>query len=193
MKAYLDPHEVLRLERAATNVRDRLLIRLLARTGCRISEAVALTVDDVDLQRGTVTIQHLKTRLRLACPNCNARLGRSHVFCPKCGAQVKEAVASSVERRRRRVLPVDRDTLDMLREYTSRGGPVSQSGKQFLFGITRHRAWQVVRECARKAGLPPLANSETGRVQGVSPHRLRDAFAVHAVKADDSGDGLRLL
>jgi integrase/recombinase XerD len=28
---------------------------------------------------------------------------------------------------------------------------------------------------------------------GISPHRLRDAFAIHAVKTDDSGDGLRLL
>ena len=27
----------------------------------------------------------------------------------------------------------------------------------------------------------------------MSPHRLRDAFAVHAVKLDDSGNGLRLL
>jgi len=30
-------------------------------------------------------------------------------------------------------------------------------------------------------------------MRGVSPHRLRDAFAVCAVKMDDSGDGLRLL
>jgi len=27
----------------------------------------------------------------------------------------------------------------------------------------------------------------------VSPHRLRDAFSVHAVKVNDSGDGLRML
>ena len=27
---------------------------------------------------------------------------------------------------------------------------------------------------------------------GISPHRLRDAFAVRAVKTNDSGDGLRL-
>ena len=38
-----------------------------------------------------------------------------------------------------------------------------------------------------------VVNSETGKKHHVSPHRLRDAFAVHAVKADDSGDGLRLL
>ena len=62
-----------------------------------------------------------------------------------------------------------------------------------LFGINRHRAWQVVRECAERAGLPNLINPETGRIHGVSPHRLRDAFAVHAMKINDSGDGLRLL
>ena len=67
-------------------------------------------------------------------------------------------------------------------------------GKNLLFGINRHRAWQIVRECSEKAGLPKLVNPETGRVHNVSPHRLRDAFAAtHAVKLDDSGDGLRLL
>ena len=193
MKAYLEPREVALLEGAATNLRDRLLIRLLARTGCRVSEAVALTLDDVDLQQGSVTIQHLKTRLKLACPRCNTGLGRSHAFCPKCGAQVKEAVAQAKEHRRRRVLPVDRDTLDMLRQHIQRGGPILGDGKQFLFGISRFRAWQVVTDCAKRAGLPPLVNPETGKVRGISPHRLRDAFAVHAVKIDDSGDGLRLL
>ena len=36
-------------------------------------------------------------------------------------------------------------------------------------------------------------NPETGRIHGVSPHKLRDAFAVHAMKLNDSGDGMRLL
>ena len=62
-----------------------------------------------------------------------------------------------------------------------------------IFGVNRHRAWQIVTDCADKAGLGELVNPETGKVHKVSPHRLRDAFAVHAVKLDDSGDGLRLL
>ena len=74
-----------------------------------------------------------------------------------------------------------------------RGGSVVRGGKKLIFGINRHRAWQIVRECADKAGLSPLINPETGKPRGVSPHRLRDAFAVHAVKVNDSGDGLRLL
>ena len=62
-----------------------------------------------------------------------------------------------------------------------------------VFGINRHRAWQIIRDCADGAGLDNLVNQETGKMHGVSPHRLRDAFAVHAMKLDDSGDGLRLL
>ena len=97
------------------------------------------------------------------------------------------------EHRRQRVLPIDRQTLNMLKEYVKRGGPVIRDGKRLIFGINRHRAWQIVKECAEKAGLPKLVNPETGRVHNVSPHCLRSAFAVHAVKQDDSGDGLRLL
>jgi integrase/recombinase XerD len=81
----------------------------------------------------------------------------------------------------------------MLKEYIRRGGPVVKEGKQLIFGINRHRAWQIIKECAEKAGLPKLVNPETGRVHTVSPHCLRSAFAVMAVKLNDSGDGLRLL
>ena len=193
MKAYLELDETGKLEGAATCVRDRLLIQLLAKLGCRISEALALTVEDIDFGRGTVTIEHLKTRLKLACPRCNARLGKSHAFCPDCGAKVGKAMAQFKEHRRFRTLPIDGDTLDVLREYIERGGPVDRAGKVFIFGISRGQAWRIVRDCAASAGLRNLVNPETGRIRGISPHRLRDAFAIHAMKIDDSGDGLRLL
>lgn len=102
-------------------------------------------------------------------------------------------LAKEQEHRRQRVLPVDSQTLDMLKEYVQRNGPVARDGRRLIFGINRHRAWQIVKECAEKARLPKVVNPETGRVHNVSPHKLRDAFAVHAVKLDDSGDGLRLL
>ncbi len=92
-----------------------------------------------------------------------------------------------------RTIPVDYDSVSLLSDYVKRGGPVNRNGKLMLFGFNRHRAWQILTECAERAGLPRLVNPETGKVHGVSPHRLRDAFAVHAVKQDDSGDGLRML
>jgi integrase/recombinase XerD len=193
VKVYLDIEETEKLEAAATYVRDKLLIRILARLGCRVSEALALTVDDIDFDQGAVRILHLKSRIRLICINCSARLGKGHSFCPKCGARVKEAVAKEQEHRRVRTLPLDKDTLEMLSDYIKRGGPVNRKGKELLFGINRHRAWQIIKACAEIAGLSKLINPETGRIHNVSPHRLRDAFAVHAVKLDDSGDGLRLL
>jgi len=192
-KAYLEADEVEILEKAATNLRDRLLIRLLFHLGCRVSEALGITVEDIDRTKGTITIQHLKTRMKLSCPHCGARLGKSHTYCPKCGAKVERAVAEEKEHRRVRTLPIDEDTLVILKDYILRGRPVCQKGKILIFGINRHRAWQVVRQCAEKAGLADLVNPETGKTRGISPHRLRDAFAVHAVKTDDSGDGLRLL
>ena len=188
MKTYLELNELKQLEEAARGLRDRLLIRLLARLGCRISEALALKLEDIDFGQGTVTIEHLKVRVKLCCPKCGARLGRSHRFCPNCGHSVEKAVAQEREHRRLRTLPVDGDTLEMLADFVRR-----DKTKGLMFRINRHRAWQVVKECAERAGLPVLINPETGKVHGVSPHRLRDAFAVHAIKLDDSGDGLRLL
>jgi integrase/recombinase XerD len=192
-KVYLEPDEIQQLENAARYLRDKLLIRLLFHLGCRISEALALDTQNIDFVNSTITIQHLKTRLNLFCPTCSARLGRTHNFCPKCGVKVKEAAAKEQEYRRVRTLPLDDDTLRMLSNYIKRGSPVNRNGKELLFGINRHRAWQIVSACAKRASLPKLINPETGKIHNVSPHRLRDAFAVHAMRTDDSGDGLRLL
>jgi len=87
MKAYLEPNEIEQLENAATNLRDRLLIRVLFHLGCRISEALTLKVDDIDFRQGTVSIVHLKHRVKISCANCGASLGLSHSYCPKCGTK----------------------------------------------------------------------------------------------------------
>lgn len=191
MKAYIELTEIELMEQGAVCQRDRLLIRLLSRLGCRISEVLALKVEDVDFEQGTVTILHLKRSLKLTCLGCKTRLGNHHQFCPGCGSKVSEKVRSQQERRRIRVLPVDEATLAMLESYINKLS--ADDGKSRLFNINRHRAWQIVRDCARWAGLPDLINPETGKVRGISPHRLRDAFSVHAMKVDDSGDGIRLL
>lgn len=179
------------MEQAATCPRDRLLIRLLSHLGCRISEALALKLEDIDFEHGTVTILHLKRSIKFSCPTCKSRLENRHQFCPGCGLKVSETIRSQQEKRRIRVLPIDEATLQLIKSYINT--LPSHDDKFPLFRLNRHRAWQIVRDCARRAGLPSLVNSETGRVRGTSPHRLRDAFSVHAMKMDDSGDGLRLL
>ncbi len=193
MKAYLEPIEIVQLGQAATNLRDKILIHLLFYLGCRVTEALSIKVNDIDFTQQTVTIIHLKRRIKLSCPTCGTRLGANHVFCPSCGNKVKKSSSEEQEHRWQRVLPVDAETLKLLKEYIERGGPVEKDGKQLIFGINRHRGWQIIKECADKSGLPRLINNETGKMHNVSPHKLRDAFAVNAVKVNDSGDGLRLL
>jgi len=190
-KAYLEPAEIEKLEEAAEYLRDRLLIRMLFHLGCRISEALGIKASDIDFNQGLVTIQHLKQRIKLSCPECGARLGKGHKFCPVCGRKVEKAIADEKEHRKFRVLPLDEETMKMLKDYLGRGGANSKT--RLIFDLSRHRAWQVVKECAGKARLPRLINPESGKLHNVSPHKLRDAFAVHAVKLNDSGDGIRLL
>ena len=192
MKTYLEPDEVTLIEKAASNLRDRLLIRLLFHLGCRITEALSLKVDDIDFIQGTVSIVHLKRRVKISCADCGAQLGRSHSYCPRCGVKTK-GVLNEQEHRRQRVLPIDSQTLGMLKEYVQRVGPVIREGRRLIFGINRHRAWQIIRDCAERSGLPKLINPESGKLHNISPHKLRDCFAIHAMKKDDSGDGMRLL
>ena len=188
MKTYLDLAEIEELEESATCMRDKLLIRILVRTGCRISELLALKVQDIDFKNETVTIAHLKTKLNLSCPECSVRLARSHKFCPGCGISVEKPVAKALEKERRRVIPIDRESLELLEDFI-----IKDRTKDLIFQVTPTRAFQVVKECAEKAGLPKLVHPESGKEHHVSPHKLRDAFAVHAVQVDDSGDGLRML
>lgn len=123
MKAYLEPQEVARIEKAAPNRRDKLLIRTLFHLGCRVTEALCLTMEDIDFNRALLTIKHLKKRLKLSCPYCGARLGTTHLFCPKCGGKIEKSLTEEQENRRQRVLPIDSDTLKMLKKYVRCGGP----------------------------------------------------------------------
>jgi len=187
-KTYLTPEEVERMAQAAICVRDRLLIRILFWLGCRVSEALGIRVEDVDAAQGTVTIKHLKTRTRLLCPHCDTRLSRAAKFCLGCGKEVSEPLRKEQETHRVRTIPLERETMEMLIDFIHRDGT-----EGLIFKIGRVQARKIVKDCARKAGVGDLVNPETGKVRGVSPHRLRDAFAVHAIKADDTTDSIRML
>ena len=50
MKTYLEPNEIEQMEQSAEYLRDKILVRLLFRLGCRISEALGITVNDIDFE-----------------------------------------------------------------------------------------------------------------------------------------------
>ena len=188
MKVYLTPEEVERMAQAATNLRDGLLIRMLFWLGCRVSEALAIRVEDVNPAQGTVTIKHLKTRVRLSCPYCGTRLSRAARFCPGCGKDVPEPLRKEQEMHRIRTVPLEKRTMDRLVDFIRR-----DKTQGLIFKIGRAQAQNIMKNCARKAGVEELVNPETGKERGISPHRLRDAFAIMAVQQNDSMDAIRML
>ena len=92
LRTYIEPKDIDALEEVADCLRDKYLIRLLFQLGSRISEALAITIDDIDLVTGTISIQHLKQCFKITCPICGARLGGNHTSCLGCGIKVSEAI-----------------------------------------------------------------------------------------------------
>ena len=88
LRAYLEASEVERLIAATTNPRDALLVRIPWRTGIRVSELIAIRVQDIDFEGRAVLIKIQKQRRR---------------------------DGKTIERRR--LVPVDQATLNMVRQY----------------------------------------------------------------------------
>ena len=154
-----------RLIAAAKNPRDKAFAAVLGRDGLRISEAIQLNESDIDFQKGTLTILHLKERSKLKCPNCGEILGKRHFFCPGCGNKVDKAIREKVEQRRQRIIPVDRDTLRLLGEYLKWRRQFPYRGP-LVFPFTRQRGWQLIEKLGRCAGI-----------KGLHPHSLRHLLA----------------
>jgi len=154
-----------RLIAAATNPRDKAFLALLATTAVRISEGIGVKVSDIDFQKGTLTIVHLKERSKLKCPDCGESLGKRHLFCPGCGNKVGKAMREKVEQRRQRMIPVDPNTLRLIDEYLKWRRRFPYRGP-LVFPFTRQRGWQLVEKLGRRAGI-----------QGLHPHSLRRFLA----------------
>ena len=63
--------------------------------------------------------------------------------------------------------------MKMLKEYICRGGPVVKDRKKLIFGINRHRAWQIIKECSERAGLHKLINPETGKEENSDENNIK--------------------
>ncbi len=131
-------------------MRDHAIIQLFYASGLRISEMSALTTDRINLQQGYVM---------------------------PMGKGSKE-----------RVVPMGSSAIDALSEYLKESRP-ALSGKRIcdrLFlsrrggGISRQRLWEIIKACARKAGIKI----------NVTPHMLRHSFATHLI---ERGADLRIV
>jgi integrase/recombinase XerD len=152
LKGYIEPEQVERLIAAATNLRDALLVRIPWRTGIRVSELISIRVQDIDSEGRAILIKIQKQRKR---------------------------DGKTVERRR--VVPIDQGTLNMVREYLEWRKQFPYKG-DLLFPITRQRVDQVFWKLGRRAGINEIGDPSISKHTKMHPHVLRHSFSIYAIK-----------
>ena len=152
LKAYLSPEQVAKLISVAPNPRDALLVRLLWRTGVRVSELIGIKESDIDFEGRAILIKVQKMRKR---------------------------DGKTIERRR--VIPIDQGTLALVREYLSWRQRFPYQG-DLLFPITRQRVNQLFWRLGRRAGITRVGDPAISQHTKLHPHHLRHSFAIHCVK-----------
>ena len=161
LKGYLEPQQVERLISVAPNRRDALLVRLLWRTGIRVSELINIRIQDIDFDNRSIAIKVQKMRKR------NGK---------------------AIERRR--IVPVDGDTLVIIKEYLSWRQQFPYTG-DLLFPISRQRVNQLFWRLGRRAGITMVGDPTISQHTKLHPHHLRHSFAIHCVKRGMSIDRLQ--
>ena len=152
LKGYLEPEQVERLIAVATNPRDALLVRVAWRTGIRVSELIGIRVQDIDFGGRAILIKIQKQRKR---------------------------DGKTVERRR--IVPIDEDTLNMVREYLEWRKQFPYKG-DLLFPISRQRVVQICWKLGKRAGITRVGDPAVSKHTKLHPHVLRHSFSIHCIK-----------
>jgi len=152
LKGYLLPEQVERLIAAATNPRDALLVRIPWRTGVRVSQLIGIRVQDIDFDNRAIVIKVQKLR-------------------KKDGKAIE----------RRRVVPIDQGTLDLIKGYLAWRKRFPYKG-DLLFPITRQRVNQVFWRLGRRARIKEIGDPAVSKHTKLHPHILRHSFSIHCIK-----------
>ncbi len=152
LKGYLEPEQVERLITVASNPRDALLLRIPWRTGIRVSELIGIRVQDIDFANRAIVIKVQKMRKR---------------------------DGKAVERRR--VVPIDQGTLDIVREYLGWRKQFPYKG-DLLFPITRQRVAKIYWKLGRSANITKVGDPAVSKHTKLHPHILRHSFSIHCIK-----------
>ena len=133
-------------------LRDRALLEVLYGTGARISEAVGLDLDDLDLDEGTVLLRGKGSKERVV----------------PVGSYAREAVEAYVVRGRPDLGGVGRGTPALF--LNARGGRLS-----------RQSAWTVLAKAAERAGVTTEVSPHTLR-HSFATHLLESGYDIRTIQ-----------
>ena len=198
--AYITQPQFDRILAQLDNYVNKTFANFLWKTGCRVSEALSLTGNDLNTTENTVRIpwlKHARAKKQYACssPTCgrptrklcqHAQPHRAGAHCKQkpcqrpCSPTTQQEDAPEL-RQRYRTLPLRSDFIRELAKLTN------STPEKKLFPFTRQWAWDFLTNAGLAAGV---SVQEDGRTRPIRPHVLRHSFAVAWMKA--RGDPTRL-
>jgi len=153
LHAFLTKAQIDKMIEGCEYLMDRVLIRMLQRTGMRVSELVkpgkgrnpvlGLRVSDVLWDEHALIIRHAKRK----------------------GNPVRR-------------IDVDVETLVILKEYLDKRPTKSE----FVIPVGRQMAYLIVRRAAERVGITEVGDSLVSQRRHPHPHHLRHTFCTQAIK-----------
>lgn len=153
LRGFLTVEQIEAMIKSCDNLRDRVLIRLLWRTGMRISELVRPGKD--------------------RSPVLGLRV--SNILWDENAIIIRHAKRKDNPPRR---IDIDSETLAMAKEYLEKRPERSE----FVIPITRQMAYLVVRQAAERIGITEVGDPLVSKRRHPHPHHLRHSLAVHSVR-----------
>jgi len=174
VKTYLSDNEILAMITKTEYLRDKVILVFLSDVGCRVSELLAIKVENIDLEKRVVLIPHLKRGMKKKCPKCGRSAGGKTKYCTNCATDLRAVIAEGIEERSR-LVNFGEKTAQYLEPFIKDLG-----SEENLIDLRRQQVWNIVREAGEKIGLKGrcILNPETGKKHFVHPHNFRDSLAV---------------
>lgn len=189
-RGYLDPEDVNRVIGAADNLRDMLILRLLWRTGVRVSELLSIRLEDIDRRNRVLMVRSLKKRVqkeRLTIKSQELDATLAELKRQGCTGFLIEPMATGFQVQYRnphkseapqyRVVPLDRETLTLIDRYTSERSKQSPQ----LFSIRRQSVDEIIKRAGRAVGIYQVGQHQ------LHAHNFRHSFAVNLIRKAGRG------
>ena len=178
LTGYLSLNEMDRIIAAAKNERDVLILKLLRSSGRRITEIVGRRHEYHHKYKYKEEIKE-KTY-----PIIKALTPQDIIEKDDKGITNKMIRFNILKKKTliTKLKPVDDETFELLKDYiTKHNIPKDEP----IFNLSRVRVFQIVRECAKRAGIGLVGIKEP------HPHHFRHSFAVNVIQHSKDPAALR--
>lgn len=168
LQGYFKPGERKAIYNACDSLRDKVLIRLLWKTGRRVGEILQLRVGDINFN-DKIILWHIEKKTQVK------KVEGKKVKDSK-GKFLREKYDKTV------VKPIDNFTLRLLKYFIEQEG---FNQIDYILPISRQRVFQIVRRSGEKAGIIYVGNTR------LHPHHFRHSFAIDMIKGSKDASGIR--